>query len=102
MANPILLSALLLAASASQCLAGLPFTCKASGDSWSVVGSPTRKVACTLRCVLREAAGNQDVVTCSPTVSPANKAVPICEGFLLGKRWTTATLVAGECSNLEP
>ena len=64
---------------------------RSSGDSWSVVGSPTRKVTCSLRCVLRDGAGNQDVVTCSPAVSPGNKTDPVCEGFLLGKRWTTAT-----------
>ena len=90
-----------LAAAGPARAAALPFTCAASGDGWSVTGAPGRKVACTLRCILRDAAGVPDTVSCAPTVSPGAKA-PACEGFLLGKHWTSATLVAGECSTVEP
>lgn len=97
-----LLAALLLVAGAGPCRAAPPFTCAASGDTWSVEGSPPRKAACSLRCILRDGAGTPDTVSCAPTVSPGSRSTPICEGFLLGKHWMSATLVAAECATLEP
>ena len=93
-----LLSLLLLIASAGHCLAAPPFTCKATGDTWSIVGAPSHRVSCSFRCILREPAGSQDSVSCSAVVSPGPPADPICEGFLMGKHWTSATLVAVDCA----
>ncbi len=95
--------ALILAAGAAVAAraAPLPFTCAASGDGWQITGSPARKVACQLRCILRDASGTPDAVSCAPTVSPGAKT-PVCEGFLLGKHWTSAALVSGECATVEP
>ena len=97
----ILLSATLLVCATGPCFAAPPFTCGASGDTWTVEGTPTHKVACSLRCILRDGSGQQDVVSCAPTVSPNTHGTPVCEGFLLGKRWTSATLVAAECGAVE-
>ena len=96
------LALMISTAAVSSALAALPFTCKADGDTWTVLASPNHKMACSLRCILHGDAGQQDTVSCSPTVSPGPHPDPVCEGFLLGRKWKTAMLVAGECSSVEP
>ncbi len=97
----VLLSAILLCCATVPCRAAQPFTCSANGDTWSVEGAPTHKVACSLRCILRDGAGGQDIVSCAPTVSSGARGTPVCEGFLLGKHWTSAILAADECAAVE-
>ena len=96
-----LLSATLLTCAAGPCLAAPPFTCSASGDAWIVEGAPTHKMSCTFRCILRDGSGGQDVVSCAPTVAPGSRGGAVCEGFLLGKHWTGAALVAAECATVD-
>ena len=57
------------------------FTCKASGDVWSVVSRPVdHDVSCSARCLLRDVQRQQDSA-CSPDLT----SVPVCEGFPAGQ-----------------
>ena len=91
--------AVALCGSADAALAGLPFSCQANGDSWSVVGHADHRLQCTFTCILHDPKGNQDAVSCAPAVSDAVPNGPVCEGFLTGRHWTSATLVSGQCAS---
>ena len=100
---PKLLAALvIMGCSAGQAVAGLPFTCQANGDTWSVTGHADHRLQCNLTCILHDARGNQDAVSCAPAVSDAVPNGTVCEGFLTGRHWTSATLVSGQCASALP
>ena len=88
-----------LCASTQAARAGLPFSCQANGDSWAVVGHADHRLQCSFTCILHDPKGNQDAVTCAPAVSDTIPNGPVCEGFLSGRHWTSATLVSGQCAS---
>lgn len=87
-----------LALASSPAWADPSFTCQAKGDTWHVTGSSTAKMACQFTCALDGGGDAVDHVTCSATVYPGMPTTVPCQGFLLGKRWTAAELVAEQCS----
>ena len=94
-----LLSAVALALYAGPSFAALPFTCQVGGDTWRITGGSARKATCSLVCILADGSGNQDKAACSFTTPPQESASStVCEGFLTGRHWTSATLVSGQCS----
>ena len=98
----VLAAVILVSASSGPCLAGLPFSCQASGDSWSVVGKAERKVTCNFTCALHDPRGNQDNVSCTATIVENQPNSTICEGYIVGKHWGSATLVTGQCATVAP
>lgn len=74
------------------------FTCEAKGDTWHVTGTSATKMSCQFTCALDGGPDALDHVTCAATVYPGMPTNVPCQGFLLGKRWVSAELVAEQCS----
>jgi len=51
---------------ASAASLGSTFACAAAGDNWSVTASAGPDMTCAVRCLLHDAGGEQDSVSCSP------------------------------------
>lgn len=77
------------------------FSCQAKGEAWHVTGSSTSKMSCQFTCALDGGADSLDHVTCTATVYPGMPSNVPCQGFLLGKRWTSGELVAEQCSETQ-
>lgn len=74
------------------------FACVAQGSTWSVSGAAQSHMTCQFTCALKAGAEVTNNVSCTATVAGDGKASTPCQGFMLGRRWTSAELVAEQCS----